>query len=83
MKRFLIGLLFLLVYSVAFADTLRVVKGEGLSDAFIVSYKNMKKSKAILTTDMKDNEYMLYNYGLYYKVNGKVYLTTMYEVEFD
>lgn len=83
MKRFLISLIFLLVSSIAFADTLRVVKGGGISDTFIVSYKNMKKSKAILTTDMKDNEYMLYNYGLYYKVNGKVYLTTMYEVEFD
>ena len=28
------------------------------------------------------NEYMLTELGLYYKVDGKLYLTSMYELEF-
>lgn len=45
MKKILIGLMVLLASSVAFADTLCVVKDLYLfSDTFIIKYKNMKKT---------------------------------------
>lgn len=82
MKKILIGLMVLLT-SVVFADTLSVVKGIALSDAFVVKYKNMKMSRALTVVSMKDNEYMTTDFGVYYKVNGKLYLTPMFELEFD
>ena len=84
MKKILIGLMVLLASSVAFADTLYVVKDLDLfSDALIIKYKNMKKTRYVNINSLKDNEYMLTELGLYYKVDGKLYLTSMYELEFD
>lgn len=75
MKKILIGLMFLMASSAAFADTLLVVKFETKK-----LYKNMKPS---LGFTLKDNEYNLTDKGLYYKVNGKTYLTTMFEISFS
>lgn len=82
MKKILIGLMFLLVSSAAFADTLYVVKSQGTS-MYVKTFYNMKLSKALTAAGMKDNEYMVIGCGFYYKVNGKLYLTSMFEVEFD
>lgn len=84
MKKILIGLTFLLISSVAFADTLTVIKGGDVTGkTFAVEYKNMKISKALTAASLKDNEYLLWGNGLYYKINGKCYLTSMFEIEFE
>ena len=82
MKKILIVLVSLLISSAAFADTLIVVKGNS-SSTYCKTYTNMKMAHVVLTTGLKDNEYLITEYGLYYKVDGKTYLTTMYELELD
>lgn len=78
MKKILIGLMLLLVSSAAFADTLTVIKGD-----VYCRYKDMRMSHIFNTSHIKDNEYLITEYGLYYRVDGKLYLTTMFEIEFD
>ena len=82
MKKILIVLMSLLISSAAFADTLTVVKGNS-SSTYCKTYTNMKMAHVVLTTGLKDDEYLITEYGLYYKVDGKTYLTTMYELELD
>lgn len=81
-KKFIICLMFLFISSAAFADTLYVVKG-GLTFTNIKTYKNMKMSRSLTAASMKNNEYMLVDYGLYYKVDGELYLTSMFDIKFD
>lgn len=84
MKKILIGLMFLLASTVAFADTLVVTKKNSLSDTtYAKVYTNMRMSHRLTASSMNDNEYILTEYGLYYKVDGKLCLTTMFELEFD
>ena len=83
-KKIIISLVLLLISSAAFADTVTVIKGGSITDkTYAVTYKNMKMSKHLTAAFMNDNEYLPSHLGLYYKVNGKLYLTSMFEIEYD
>lgn len=84
MKKILIGLMFLLISSAAFADTLTVVKGGNVTNSvYSVKFKNMKQVSLMSPKGLDENEYMYYNGGIAYKVNGKRYWTSMFEVELE
>ena len=50
---------------------------------YLRTFKDMKQVSLISPKGLDDNEYMYYNGGIAYRVNGKRYWTSMFEVEFD
>lgn len=84
MKKTLIGLMFLLVSSATFADTLIVIRKSRVKDSFYSrSYDNMKQVELVSPKDLNEKEYMFWKNGIAYKIDGKTCWVTIAEVEFD
>lgn len=74
-----------IVMSSAFADTIRVLKPLPITNkGYFVECKNMKfRFNCTSISKLKDNEYF-FDYGaIIYRVYGKCYRTTQYEIEYE
>lgn len=81
MKKIILALSLLIFGAALFADTLWVpryiFKVDGYTMKF-VKLENMKEKNS--TINMRDNEYYVYAGILYYKVDGVLHRTSMFEI---